>query len=792
LKEDFTKLDEIVVVGFGTQKKVNLTGSVGTVNAKQLETRPVVNVGQSLQGTVAGLNITQSGSQGGSLEGRPSINIRGIATIGAGSNGSPLILIDGMEGDINALNSDDIDNISVLKDAAASSIYGARAPFGVILVTTKKGKVGKPQVSYTSNFRNNSPVLLPKMMDAYTFALFFNDANKNGGSGDFFSPARIKRIQDYMAGNLGKNTIIPNPTNTSFWADGYGEGNDNVDWFDVVYRKSAPSQEHALSVNGGTDNITYYISGNFLDQTGLMKLNPDTYQRYTTSAKINAKLSAWASVSYSARFTREDFVRPATLGSGLYSDLARQGWPMLPFLDPNGNVYSAPSPALGLRDGGRDKKQDDWNYQQLKLTLEPIKGWKVYADFNYKTEDVLRHWDTQKTYNHDVNNNPYIYGTSSSVHEEGSRTNYFSPNIYSDYTRSFGDHNFKIMAGYQSEENKYRFLSAERQGIIVPASPVIDIASGNNYAGTAVPPAVGGNYSDWSTSGYFGRLNYDYKGRYLIEGNLRYDGTSRFRINKRWQYFPSASIGWNVTQEPFWKNLKKYVSNLKFRGSYGELGNQNTSSLYPTYLTEPFTASNSSWLLGNPGAKQNTSSAAGIVSQSTLWESVRTYNGGLDLGFIKNRLTASFDYYVRFTNHMIGPAPELPSILGTSVPQTNNTDLKTQGFELDLAWQDRMSNGLGYNVHFTLADSKSHILNYPNATGNLSNYYKGQEFGEIWGYTTIGIAKTQAEMDAYLATLANGGQNALGSSWKAGDLMFKDLNGDGKIDGGCRYIGQPW
>jgi TonB-linked SusC/RagA family outer membrane protein len=785
LKEDMTKLEEIVVVGFGTQKKVNLTGSVATVNAKQLETRPVVNVGQSLQGTVAGLNITQSGSQGGSLEGRPSINIRGIATIGQGSNGSPLILIDGMEGDINALNSDDIDNISVLKDAAASSIYGARAPFGVILVTTKKGKVGKAQISYTTNFRNNTPILLPKMMDAYKFALFFNDANKNSGSGDFFSPARIQRIQDYMAHKPGSVTDIPQATNPQYWSDGYGEGSDNVDWFGVVFRKSAQSQEHALSINGGTDNITYYISGNFLDQGGLIRLNPDTYQRYTTSAKINAKLSSWASVSYTARFTREEFERPATLGGGTYSDLARQGWPMLPFLDPNGHIFSTPSPALGLRDGGRDRTQNDWNYQQVKLTLEPIKGWKVYADINYKTNNVMRHWDTQKTYNYDTNNQPYIYGTGSSVHEEGSRTNYFSPNIYSDYTRSFGDHNFKLMAGYQSEENQYRFLSAERQGIIVPGSPVIDITSGNSYAGVAVPPAVGGNYSDWATSGYFGRLNYDYKGRYLVEANLRYDGTSRFRIDKRWQYFPSASIGWNVTQEPFWQNLKKYVSNLKFRASYGELGNQNTSGLYPTYLTEPFNATNSSWLLGSPGAKQNTSSAAGIVSTSTLWETVRTYNGGLDLGFLKNRLTASFDYFTRFTNHMIGPGADLPLILGTGVPPTNNTDLKTQGFEFDLAWQDRTSSGLGYNVHFTLADSKTHITSYPNVIGALNTYYKGQEMGEIWGYTTIGIAKTQAEMDAYLATLANGGQNALGSSWKAGDIMFKDLNGDGKIDGGA-------
>lgn len=794
LKEDLMKLDEVVVVGYGTQKKVNLTGSVSTVNAKALEDRPVVNIGQALQGTVAGLNITQSGSLGGSLENRPTFNIRGVTTIGGTSSGSPLILIDGMEGDINAVNPDDVENISVLKDAAASSIYGSRAPFGVILVTTKKGRIGKAQVSYSSNFRSSSPLLLPKMMDSYTFALYFNDANLNGGGGAIFTPAHLQRILDYQQGKLGNNTIIPNPSNPQYWADGYGEGNANVDWYGAVFKKSAPSQEHSLSVNGGTENLTYYISSNYLDQTGLMNLGGDSYQRYTTSAKINAKLSKYASLSYSGRFTREDYVRPSSLTNGLMQDMARQGWPTLPLYDPNGYIYSSPSPALGLRDGGRDQKQDDWLYQQLKLTIEPLKGWKIFAELNYKTEDIFRHWDTQKTYNHDVNGNPVIYGTTSSVHEEAARTNYLSPNIYTEYSRSIGDHNFKLMVGHQSEENKARFLSAERQGIIVPSQPVIDITSGYSNTSAIVPALVGGNYNNWATEGYFGRLNYDYKGRYMIEGNLREDGTSRFRENKRWKYFPSGSIGWNVAQEPFWKSLQKYVSNFKFRGSYGELGNQNTNSWYPTYLTIPTGSANSTWLIGD--AKVNTASAAGVVSTTTIWETVRTYNGGVDLGFLRNRLTASFDYYVRYTDGMIGPAPELPADFGTSVPQTNNTGLKTNGFELDLAWQDRLSNGLGYNFHFTLADSKTKITSYSNPAGNLSinsvgntgTYYVGETLGEIWGYKTIGIAKTQAEMDAYLATLPKGGQNALGNNWKAGDLMFQDVNGDGKIDGGAGTV----
>jgi TonB-linked SusC/RagA family outer membrane protein len=787
LQDDLTQLDEVVVVGFGTQKKVNLTGSVGTVDAKTLEARPVINVGQALQGIVPGLNITQSGSTGGELENRPTINIRGITTIGQGSNGGPLILIDGMEGDINAVNPDDVDNISVLKDAAASSIYGSRAPFGVILVTTKKGKAGKTKVSFSSSFRSNSPISLPQPVDSYTWALYFNQGCANAAIAPFFTAERIQRIQDFMAGKLGKNTIPVKPGQPTIWDDGYNGGNDNVNWFKAIYKDAAPSQEHNLSINGGTENLTYYLSANMLDQTGLMKLGGDNEQRYTTSAKIDAKLSKWASLTYNMRYTREDYVRPAALSNSVFQYLADQGWPMLPLYDPNGYLYSSPSPALSMRDGGRDKTQNDWTYQQLKLTLEPIKGLKLFADLNLKVNDYFRHWDTQITYNHDVSGAPYVSGSSSGTHEEAARTNYFSPNLYGEYSRSFGAHNLKLMLGYQSELNKNRSLSADRAGNIVPADPILNITSGTDITGKVVSPSVGGQYQEWATSGYFGRLNYDYKGRYMLEANLRYDGTSRFRSTKRWAYFPSVSGGWNIAQESFWKSIQPYVNTFKLRASYGQLGNQNTSSLYPTYVTMPFGAANSSWLLG--GIKVNTASAPGLITSSQKWETVLTYNYGADLGFFKNRLTVSGDYYIRYTNDMIGPAPELPAILGTAVPTTNNTDLKTYGFELSASWQDRLKNGLGYNLRFNIANSTTKIIDYPNPAGNLSTYYSGETYGEIWGYKTIGIAKTQAEMDAHLATLPNGGQNALGSNWKAGDIMYADLNGDGKIDGGSSTTG---
>ena len=342
MKEDAEALDELVVVGFGTQKKVNLTGSVGTVESEVLESRPVQNAVQALQGTVPGLQITTTG---GALDKQMDINIRGTGTIGEGSSGGPLVLIDGMEGDINSINPQDIENISVLKDAAASSIYGSRAPFGVILITTKGGKSGKVTVNYNNNFRWNAPVKMPKQMDSFTFATYYNDGMFNGGNTARFSPEHLQRIKDFQAGIL-TNPLIPRPGNESVWADGYDYGCANTDWYDVIYRDWAFSQEHNASVNGGTEKINFYVSMNFLDQNGLMEFNQDTYNRYTTTAKINVNLTNWAKLNYSNRFTREDFGRPSALTDDLYYNLARQGWPTLPVYDVNGYMYSSPSPAM--------------------------------------------------------------------------------------------------------------------------------------------------------------------------------------------------------------------------------------------------------------------------------------------------------------------------------------------------------------------------------------------------------------------------------------------------------------
>lgn len=787
LTEDLNQLGEVVVVGFGTQRRENLTGAVATVDSENFENRPVQNATQMLQGVVGGLNITQGG--GGSLEDNPSINIRGTGTIGAGSQGQPLVLIDGMEGDINSINPQDIQSISVLKDAAASSIYGSRAPFGVILITTKSGKEGAPLVTYNNNFRVSSPINVPNMMDSYTFALFINDASTNGGSSPFFSDDRVQRILDYQNGVL-ENSIIPNPNNPERWADGYAEGVDNVDWYDAIYRDQAFSQEHNFSVRGGSDAITYYVSGNYLDQLGLMEFNRDEFNRYTATAKIDAKITDWASLNLSNRWIREDFGRPSRLSGGLFQDLARQGWPILPLYDPNGFLYSSPSPALGLAEGGRDELQQDWLYQQAQLVLTPIDGWEIFGEFNYRTRNDFRHWHILQTYNHDVAGDPYLYGRGSHVHEEAFRENFFNTNIYTKYHLTLNEaHEFDFMIGFQSEENKNRNLMAQREGIILPSSPVIDLTTGLDSNGEEVPPSVAGAYNNWATMGYFSRINYNYLGRYLLEANIRYDGTSRYREEGRWNWFPSFSAGWNIAEEPFWDSVSEDIGMLKLRASWGELGNQNTNNWYPTYATMPIGIANGNWLVN--GAQPNTSNAPGLVTPGLVWERVQSWNIGLDVSAFNNRLTSSFDYFNRYTLDMTGPAPERPVILGTAVPRANNTDLKTYGWEFSLSWQDLLGNDLSYQVQVNLSDSQTKVTRYPNLNNSLNTFVEGRNLGEIWGYETIGIAKTDEEMQAHLASLANGGQDALGSQWQAGDIMYADLNGDGRIDGGSSTIEDP-
>lgn len=782
LKEDAEALEEVVVVGFGTQKKVNLTGAVSSVTSETFENRSVANVSQALQGSMPGLNITVGQ---GYLDATPSINIRGVGTIGDGSDGSPLVLIDGMEGDMNRLNPQDIESVSVLKDAAASSIYGSRAPFGVILITTKRGKSGKLSVNYNNSFRWNHSINMPEMTDSYSFATYYNEAAANAGTAGHFSAERLQKIKDFIDGKI-TGGIDPDPNNPTRWADLYNYGYGNTDWLDLIFDKTTFAHEHNLSVSGGSEKVQMYASVNYLGQDGYIKLNPETNQRVSTNLKVTSKLNDYISVNYNMRYNQIDFEKPTWFTDGMFSSLSRQSWPTLIAYDPNGYLYENATHALRLRDGGRHKKKTNETVQQLNLVIEPIKGWKIIGDVNYKMYHERVHEETLKVYNHDVNGEPYqstLNGANSSVSENYKGEKYLNLNAYTEYSHAFDSgHNFKVMLGVQSEQLWQDTMAASRLGVIVQGTNVIDATNGTDSNGQSVPPTVSGAENKWATAGYFGRLNYDYKGRYLAEINVRYDGTSRFREDQRWNWFPSFSLGWNIANEAFWEPLFNYVSMFKFRGSYGLLGNQNTKVWYPTYLTMPIGTSNGSWLIN--GNQPNTSSAPGLISTTMGWETVKTTNIGFDANALDSRLALSLEWFTRKTEDMIGPAPEMPVILGTDVPKTNNTSLRTNGWELNVTWRDRLKNGLGYNISFNLSDAHTKILEYPNNTGTITDYYSGKDMNEIWGYETIGIAKTQEEMDAHLASLPNGGQDAIGKDWAAGDIMYRDLNGDGKIDSG--------
>lgn len=776
LTSQSNNLSDVVVVGYGSQKKVNLTGAVSSVDAKALESRPVQNVGQALQGLIPGLNFQASGL-GGELNQNLSFNIRGTGTIGAGSSSAPLVLIDGMEGDLNSINPQDVETVTVLKDAAASSIYGSRAPFGVVLITTKKGKMGTSSVSYSNNFRWTKPMGLPTMMDSYTFANYWNEAAANGGESPKFAEDVLDRIVKYQKGEIDYTTIAD--ANGDKWQY-YTGSNANTDWFKEQYRDYSFSQDHSINISGGTEKTQYFVSGGFMDQGGITTYSGDAFKRYSLTGKVSTALSKLAKFNYTSRFIREDYTKASHQNDLFYHNVARR-WPTVPVRDPNG-FYADPAEIAQMIDGGRVINQKDILFQQAQLILTPAKGWNIVADGNVRITNRNNHEDILPAYGYTVAGNrfPLAVGYNAAdysyVYEYNDKANYFTGNIYTDYEFKLNDvHYFKVLAGFNTELNKLRTLGASRSGLITPELPTINTA-------TADSRATEGSYQNWATTGFFSRLNYNYKERYLLEVNARYDGSSRFLSDQRWNLFPSFSAGWNVAQEDFWM-LKDLVQVFKIRGSYGELGNQNTELWYPFFTTMPLGVANGNWLLN--GQRPNTSTAPGLVSTMLTWERIASWNIGFDMAMMKNRLNLSFDYYKRNTFDMVGPAPELPVTLGTAVPRVNNADMESYGFEVEAKWQDRVGD-FGYSVRAVLSDDQQRVTNYPNPTGNVATWYNNKMNNEIWGYTTVGIAKTQAEMDAHLATT---NQNAMGGNWTAGDIMYKDINGDGKVDGGAGVLG---
>ncbi|MDR2969240.1 MAG: TonB-dependent receptor [Tannerellaceae bacterium] len=791
MQENTQTLDEVVVVAFGTQKRANLTAAVATVDKKQLANRPVQNVTQALQGISPGLNVAAA-NMGGALNSTPTINIRGTGTIGQGSSSSPLILIDGIEGDMNLINPQDIENISILKDAGSSAIYGSRAAFGVVLITTKKGKSGKATINYNNNFRWSAPTNLPSFTDGYSFAKYFNEASANGGLGNVYSDTMLENTKLFMEGKLAHATEYDSngvwKTNMESWG--------NTEWFDVYYKDWTFSQEHNLSLTGGTENTTYYISGSFLNMGSDQNYGNESYKRYTLNSNINIKAYSWLDINLNTKFSRKDYNAPYYQTNGVYYHSMPRRKPSVPIYTPDG-ILAKESQLNELVRGGDYTDDSDLLYQQMQFVIKPLPNLEIVAEGNFRLDRTDTHAEVLLLPERKEDGSYFFmarddkYGGRSFVDENMYKTNYYNPNIYGKYNFSLNDrHNFIVTAGFQSELNRYKMIGVRRDNLISQDVPTL------NNTTSSTDFAISNTQYDWATAGFFGRVNYDYKSRYLLEFNYRYDGASRFTGEKRWNSFPSISGAWNIARESFMDSYQNLLGNLKVRASYGSLGNQSASSasnVYPFYTNIPIGTADGSWLVG--GVKPNTARPETVVNPLLGWEKVESIDVGLDIGMFNNRLNGSFDYFWRTTKGMIANGEELPNTLGynynstsgtSSAAKINNANLITTGWDLSLSWRDALKNGLSYGATLVLSDAQTEVLEYPNPTKSITNtYYKGMKIGEIWGYETHGLAKTDEEMQRHLASLPNGGQSAIGNiGWTGGDVMYKDLNKDGKIDRG--------
>ena len=546
LSEDTQTLDEVVVVGFGTQKKVNLTGAVASVDNKKLESRPVTSVGQALQGVVPGLNVSIPDA-GGKLDANPSFNIRGTGNLGTGSSASPLVLIDGVAGDLNQLNPQDIDNISVLMDAASAAIYGSRAPFGVILVTTKKGKQGKTSISYSNNLRWSRPTNIPDMLDAYTFAQYFNRAIDNTGSGEahFFSDITMDRIQQYMRGEI-TTTADPSLSQNSTCFAFNQNSNDNQNWPRNFIDKTAFGQEHNVSLSGGNEKIQYYVSGAFLSQDGQMNYANDNKKRYNASARISAEITKWMRLEFNSRFIREDIGMPTFLklyGDRFFAETTKLH-PNMPLYDNNGHYTRNPK-LMQLTSGGRSNTQDDTYFTQGSLILTPMKGLTIHGDLALRTGSFEHLYNVARVYLYDKNNNPIpeqwlggdadLAAGKTWAYSEQQRETMITTSLYADYSLNFLEkHNLKVMLGMNSESYRYNNVWGKRSDVMNDNNPDVNTSTGTQ--------SNGAYRGEWASLGYFGRLNYDFDGRYLFEFNIRRDGSSRFQADSRWATFPSVSL----------------------------------------------------------------------------------------------------------------------------------------------------------------------------------------------------------------------------------------------------------
>ncbi|OWW25318.1 SusC/RagA family TonB-linked outer membrane protein [Zobellia sp. OII3] len=762
LQEDVQALSEVVVVGFGSQKKVNLSGAVNSVSVAQLGTRPINNVTQGLQGMSPGLNVDFSSGAPGAA---PKINIRGFTSI---NGGDPLVLIDNIPSDVSYLNQiapEDIENISVLKDASSAAIYGARAAFGVVLVTTKNGKEGKTNISYNTNVTVGKPTVTPnKIADPYIYMRLQKTFSGNTPwDNQFFTDDQwkwAKERSDNPSGTIGARVN----ESTGMW-----EYMGNQDWTDYFLSGTTYSTNHNLSINGGTDKLNYFVSGSYNKDNGSLILADDYYTRSGIRTKLNTQLNNWFSLGNNTSYiigTRKnpsyfDITTLYNFNTYEYAKNPDSTWA-------NTNVGRM---AAQLTDGGNENYQTSTfrtNFTAQAWVLKDIL--KVNAEYTFEQENQ----------NYDANYSKIRIGFApQDIREEGENKvwkgfgeeKYNVLNIYTTFSKSFGDdHNLTLLAGYNQEEYRDEYSSLNRAGVIASSLPTIQLATGD-IEGTQ-------NIYSWALRGAFYRANYTFKDKYILELNGRYDGSSRFPKDKRFGFFPSVSAAWNVSREKFMQSLDPIVSLLKFRASYGTLGNQDVGSFgyIPT-----MTARNADYIIGGSLPLQVDSPA--LVSDNYSWETVTTQNFGIDLGLFNNKVNATFDIYRRDTKDMLTLGKDLPSVLGAFEPLENAADLKTKGWELSIGYQNNfgIDKPFGLNARFILSDSRSYITSFDNPNNSLIQYREGMELGEIWGLTSDGLFRSQEEIDALDETsLIPWGALEIVEGWP----KYIDQDGNGAIEVG--------
>ncbi|WP_078832619.1 SusC/RagA family TonB-linked outer membrane protein [Sediminibacterium ginsengisoli] len=780
-----TSLNDVVVVGYGTQKKLNLTGAVDQVTAEALENRSLPNLTQGLQGVIPNLNLRM-------LDGKPiqspTYNIRGTTSIGQGGNA--LVLIDGVEGDPSLINPNDVATVSVLKDASSAAVYGARGAFGVVLITTKNASKDKMSITYTTNYSIKNPTVVPKLVnDGYLFAKMFNEAwtawndysqtPQNINKTVKFSPAYLAELE-----RRSKDPSLPKVE-----VNGAGEYvyYDNTDWFDLLYKKHTASTEHNISLAGSSGKTSFYLTGRYFGQDGLFRFNSDDYKVYNFRAKGSMQLLSWLRIDNNTDYSNMTYHNPLNVGEGggIWRNLADEGHTNAPMFNPDGTLtYSA---AYTVGDFVYGKNGIDMNRRIIRNTTSFTTRFfndhfRIKGDFTIQnTNNNERQIRVPVPYSTKPGVIQYVGTNTNDLQYYYRQTEYMATNIYGEYENKFrGDHYFKAMAGYNYEQSTFQGVKTLRNGLIYENATDINLALGQSIT-------TSGGWEKWSIIGGFFRLNYAFSDKYLVEVNGRYDGSSKFPESQRYAFFPSVSAGWRISKENFWNVSDKFISDLKIRASYGSLGNGSIGSYA---FQEQFSISQSGRALN--GVRPQRTGQPGVLPEGLTWETSTTQNIGVDLALLNKRLRFTGDAYIRKTTDMFTVGMSVPAVFGTGVPKGNYADLKTKGWEISLSWKDRFgsaSKPISYSIGITLADYQSEITKFNNADRRLSDYYVGQKVGEIWGYVTDGYFKSQDDINKSakqtLIKASNSGQLL------PGDIKFRDLNGDGVINNGDNTVGNP-